>query len=314
MGDLLAGKVAIVTGSGRGIGRAHAFAMAAEGAKVVVNDIGVQKDGTGGTHEPADEVVAQIREQGGEAVASYGSVADFEAARGIIQTALDAFGRLDILVNNAGIFRDILFHQMTEDDWDAIVAVHLKGTFNTCRHAVPLMMEQGYGRIVNTSSSQWRNPEGRSAYGAAKGGIVSLTWDLAWELQNYDISVNAIAPMAMTGSSVSSGPYHDLVTGAGLVRVKQAYEQARPEPEYVSPMVVYLSSELAAGVTGRVFRVGCREDRHLLAPDGDADHLPQLQEGRAVAGGGAQGADTGYGVVLGPQGAAHTRGVGSLGC
>ena len=127
MGDLLAGKVAIVTGSGRGIGRAHAFALAAEGAKVVVNDLGVERDGTGGSSSPADEVVAAIREQGGEAVASYGSVADFEAARGIIQTALDAFGRLDVLVNNAGIFRDILFHEMREEDWDDIVSVHLKG-------------------------------------------------------------------------------------------------------------------------------------------------------------------------------------------
>ena len=256
MGDLLKDRVAIVTGSGRGIGRAHAFAMAAEGAKVVVNDPGVEKDGTGGTHEPADEVVAQIREQGGEAVASYGSVADFEAARGIIQTALDAFGRLDILVNNAGISRSVLFHQMTEDEWDDVIAVHLKGTFNTCRHAVPLMMEQGYGRIVNTASSQWRNPEARAAYGAAKGGIVSLTWDLAWEMQNYDISVNSIAPMALTRGVVSSRGFYDVMADAGLVRVKDAYEQARPEPEYVSPMVVYLSSELAAGVTGRVFRVG----------------------------------------------------------
>ena len=256
MGDLLKDRVAIVTGSGRGIGRAHAFAMAAEGAKVVVNDLGVEKDGTGGTHEPADEVVAQIREQGGEAVASYGSVADFEAARGIIQTALDAFGRLDILVNNAGISRSVLFHQMTEGEWDDVIAVHLKGTFNTCRHAVPLMMEQGYGRIVNTASSQWRNPEARAAYGAAKGGIVSLTWDLAWELQNYDISVNSIAPMALTRGVVSSRGFYDVMADAGLVRVKDAYEQARPEPEYVSPMVVYLSSELAAGVTGRVFRVG----------------------------------------------------------
>ena len=256
MGDLLKDRVAIITGSGRGIGRAHAFAMAAEGAKVVVNDLGVEKDGTGGMHEPADEVVAAIREQGGEAVASYGSVADFEAARGIIQTALDAFGRLDILVNNAGISRSVLFHQMTEDEWDDVIAVHLKGTFNTCRHAVPLMMEQGYGRIVNTASSQWRNPEARAAYGAAKGGIVSLTWDLAWELQNYDISVNSIAPMALTRGVVSSRGFYDVMADAGLVRVKDAYEQARPEPEYVSPMVVYLSSELAAGVTGRVFRVG----------------------------------------------------------
>ena len=256
MGDLLKGKVAIVTGSGRGIGRAHALALAAEGARVVVNDVGVERDGSGGAQAPADEVVAQIREQGGEAAASYDSVADFQAAGRIVQTALDSFGRLDILVNNAGIFRDILFHEMSEGDWDDIIAVHLKGTFNTCRHAIPILMEQGYGRIVNTASSQWRNPEGRAAYGAAKGGIVSLTWDLAWELQNYDISVNAIAPMALTRGSANSGGYHKLVTDAGLARNKQAYEQARPEPEFVSPMVVYLASDLARGVTGRIFRVG----------------------------------------------------------
>jgi NAD(P)-dependent dehydrogenase (short-subunit alcohol dehydrogenase family) len=256
MGDLLKGKVAIVTGSGRGIGRAHALALAAEGARVVVNDVGVERDGSGGAQGPADEVVALIREQGGEAVASYDSVADFQAAGRIIQTAIDSFGRLDILVNNAGIFRDVLFHEMTEGDWDDIIGVHLKGTFNTCRHAIPILMEQGYGRIVNTASSQWRNPEGRAAYGAAKGGIVSLTWDLAWELQNYDISVNAIAPMALTRGSANSGDYHTLVTDAGLVRNKQGYEQARPEPEYVSPMVVYLASDLAQGVTGRIFRVG----------------------------------------------------------
>jgi NAD(P)-dependent dehydrogenase (short-subunit alcohol dehydrogenase family) len=256
MAGLLKGKVAIVTGSGRGIGRAEALALAAEGARVVVNDVGVERDGRGSSNAPADEVVAQIKERGGEAVASYDSVADFRAAGRIIQAALDHFGRLDILVNNAGIFRDVLFHQMSEADWDDIVAVHLKGTFNTCRHAVPVMMRQNYGRIVNTASSQWRNPEGRAAYGAAKGGIVSLTWDLAWEMQNQNISVNAIAPMAATRNVRDSGTYHQLVEGAGLVRKKDPYEQARPGPEFVPPMVVYLASDLAAGVTGLVFRVG----------------------------------------------------------
>ncbi|MFN0071668.1 MAG: SDR family NAD(P)-dependent oxidoreductase [Chloroflexota bacterium] len=256
MGDLLRGKVAIVTGAGRGIGRAEALALAAEGASVVVNDVGSERAGGGGDGGPADETVAEIHKRGGEAVASYESVADYQAAGRIIQMALDVFGRLDVLVNNAGIFRDILFHEMTEDDWDTIVSVHLKGTFNTCHHAVPIMMKQRSGRIVNTASSQWRNPEGRSAYAAAKGGIVSLTYDLAWELRPYNVTVNAIAPMALTRSSANTQDYHDYVTAAGLQRNKPADEANRPEPEFVPPMVVYLATDLAPEVTGCVFRVG----------------------------------------------------------
>lgn len=256
MGDLLQGKVAIVTGAGRGIGRAEALALAAEGASVVVNDVGAERGGGGAERTPADETVATIQEHGGEAVASYDSVADYQAAGRIIQTALDTFGRLDILVNNAGIFRDLLFHEMTEDDWDSIIQVHLKGTFNTCHHAVPIMMQQRSGRIINTASSQWRNPEGRAAYGAAKGGIVSLTWDLAWELRPYGVTVNAIAPMALTRSSANTGNYHNYVTAAGLTRNKPADEANRPEPEFVPPMVVYLATDLAPNVTGCVFRVG----------------------------------------------------------
>jgi len=198
MGEYLKDKVAIVTGSGRGIGRAHAIALAAEGAKVVVNDPGVERNGSGGTQAPADEVVALIRENGGEAVADYHSVADFGQAEALIRTATDNYGRLDIMMNNAGVSRDGLFHQISEADFDTVVGVHLKGTFNTCRHAVPIMMEQGSGRIINTASSQWRNPEGRLIYAAAKGGIVSLTWDLAFELRNHGITVNAVAPMAQT--------------------------------------------------------------------------------------------------------------------
>ncbi|MDA1216177.1 MAG: SDR family NAD(P)-dependent oxidoreductase [Chloroflexi bacterium] len=256
MGAYLRDKVAIITGSGRGIGRAEALAFAAEGAKVVVNDVGVESDGTGGSRSPADDVVAEIKALGGEAVASYDSVAEYDAAGKIIATALDAFGRLDILVNNAAIFSDVLFTDLTEAEWDRMIAVDLKGVFNTCKHAVPVMIEQGYGRIINTASSQWRNPEGRAAYAAAKGGVVSLTWDLAWELRNHGITVNAVAPMAATRGWLQLDSYYENVAAAGLELKKPAYETARPSAEYVPPMVVYLASDLASNVNGRVFRIG----------------------------------------------------------
>ena len=233
-GNRLAGKVAIVTGSGRGIGRAHAIALAAEGAMVVVNDPGVERTGAGGSAAPADDTVAFIRENGGEAVANYNSVADYEEAGQIVRTALDAYGRLDILVNNAGIAREGLFHRITPEDFAAVVGTHLKGTFNTCHHAVPLLMEQRSGRIVNTASSQWRNPEGRAAYGAAKGGIVSLTWDLAFELRYHNVTVNAIAPMAQTRGFVNYR-HPEALAEAGIPAKKAGDELAanRPGGEHV---------------------------------------------------------------------------------
>ncbi len=257
MGNLLAGRTAIVTGSGRGIGREHAIALAEEGASVVVNDIGVERDGSGGSHAPADEVVALIRERGGNAVPSYDDVSDYAAAGNLVQSAIDNFGRLDILVNNAGSFQYRLFHELTEAEWDGLMDVHLFGTFNTCHHAAPLMMAQRYGRIINTASSQWRNPEGRANYGAAKGAIVSLTWALAFELRNYNITVNAIAPMAAT-RGFGDNSYRDMLASAGLDRKKDPAEQGanRAGPEFVSPAVVFLASDNAAGVNGIVFRVG----------------------------------------------------------
>lgn len=259
MGERLKGRVAIVTGGGRGIGRAHALALAAEGAKVVVNDVGAERNGAGFSQAPADQVVSEIRSKGGEAVASHNSVADFQAARRIVQTATDHYGRLDVLVNNAGIFWHFLIHEMPEEAWDRVIGVHLKGTFSMCRHAVPIMMKQRYGRIINTTSSQWRNPEGRANYGAAKGGIVSLTWDLAFELRDYGITANAVAPLADThrGSEPQS-THAETLKRAGLTRKKAADEQGdeRAAPEFVSPIVVYLATEQASNVNGLVFRAG----------------------------------------------------------
>ncbi len=257
MGDRLKGKVALVTGSGRGIGREEALALSAEGACLVINDYGVDLEGADPTPDPAERVVAEIREKGGKAVANTDSVADFQGAKRMVQAALDNFGRLDILVNNAGISQHLLFLDMTEADWDIMIAVHLKGTFNTCRHAAEVMRDQGYGRIINTASSQWRNPEARSSYAAAKGGIVSLTWDLAWELRNYGITCNAIAPMGQTRMYQAAGAFHEVMTKAGLLRAKRLDEiEDRPGPEFVPPMVVYLASDLAPQVTGCIFRVG----------------------------------------------------------
>ena len=256
-GERLEGKVAVVTGAGRGIGRAHAIALAAEGARVLVNDPGVERDGSGGAVAPADEVVALIRENGGEAAANYNSVADYEQAGRIIGDAVDAYGRIDILVNNAGISRDGFFHEIGPEDFAAVVGTHLKGTFNTCRHAVPLMMAQRSGRIINTASSQWRNPEGRAAYGAAKGGIVSLTWDLAFELRYHNITVNAIAPMAQTRGFLNYNHPQKLAE-AGIPAKKATDElaSARPGGEHVSPLVVWLASDAASHVNGCVFRAG----------------------------------------------------------
>jgi NAD(P)-dependent dehydrogenase (short-subunit alcohol dehydrogenase family) len=241
---LLAGRVAIVTGAGRGVGRAVALELAREGAKVVVNDPGVALDGAATNERPADEVVREIRAAGGEAAPSYDSVADFAAAERIVKLAAETFGAVDVLVNNAGIIRDRTLFKMSEEDFDAVVAVHLKGTFNMCRHAAPRMRERGYGRIVNmTSAAGFKGNFGQTNYSAAKAGIVGLTLTLALELQRYGITVNAFAPRATTRMTGAIPSAHDPVK-------KRGEDTA---PEHNAPLVVYLASEQAAGVTGQVF-------------------------------------------------------------
>ena len=198
MGARLQDRVAIVTGAGRGLGRSVALLLASEGAAVVVNDLGTSVDGAGSSASPADSVVREIRDAGGSAVPSHLSVAQFQSAGEIVQTAVDEFGRLDILCNAAGILRDRMVFNMTEEEWDAILGVHLYGAFNMVRNSVPHMIEQHYGRIVLFSSSSGLGVAGQANYAAAKEGMVGLARSLAAELSQYGITVNAVYPGADT--------------------------------------------------------------------------------------------------------------------
>ena len=239
---LLQGKVAVVTGSGRGVGRGIALALAREGAKVVINDVGCEVDGRGSAQDPAAQVVKEIKALGGDAAPNYDSVASFSGAENIIKTAVEKFGRIDILVNNAGIVRDRSIGKMSEEDFDAVLAVHLKGTFNCGRHAIPLMRDQGYGRIINiTSSAGLRGNFGQSNYGAAKAGIMGLTLVWVIELGKYGVTVNAMAPAGLTRM-------------VGTIPGMEGKEPP-PEmnPELNGPMVAFLASEKAAHVNGQIF-------------------------------------------------------------
>ncbi|HVN87405.1 MAG TPA: SDR family NAD(P)-dependent oxidoreductase [Candidatus Binatia bacterium] len=239
---LLQGKVAVVTGAGRGIGRAIALGLAKEGAKVVINDVGCDVDGRGGAEDPAQQVVNEIKALGSDAVPNYDSVADFTAAENIIKTAVDKFGRIDILVNNAGIVRDRSVVKMTEDDFDAVIAVHLKGTFNCGRHALPLMKEQNFGRIINiTSSAGLRGNFGQSNYGAAKAGIMGLTLVWAIEMEKYGVTVNAMAPAALTRMSGT------------IPGINKDNPPPEMDPALNAPMIAYLASDKAAHVNGQIF-------------------------------------------------------------
>jgi len=258
MAKKLAGKSGVVTGAGRGIGREIALAMASQGANVVVVDPGVARDGSGGTTNAADEVVAEIRKSGGTAIPSYNSVADFKAAEEIVKSCVNTFGRIDFLVNCAGILRERMIWNMSEEEWDAVISVHLKGTFNCCRHASVYMRQQRFGRIVNFTSDAWRGTVGQCNYGAAKGGIVSLTRAIARELGRYGVTCNAVAPVAATRMTMTEEVKAGLKKRleAGLI-TKEQYESfaSMGGPEYIPPMIMYLVSDAAANINGQVFHV-----------------------------------------------------------
>ena len=255
---LLEGKVAIVTGAGRGIGREEALLMARHGAKVVVNDLGGHFDGTGQSRSPAEDVVKEIRAAGGEAVANFESVTDFKSAKRIIDCAIDNFGKLNIVVNNAGILRDRMIFNMSEEDFDAVVAVHLKGTFNMARHACNYWREQHKagnllnGRLINTSSdSGLLGNAGQSNYGTAKAAVATMAIIMDREMSRYGVAINAIAPVARTRLTIDATPQT-----AATMPTPKAGEVDPFSPAHVAPLVAWLASDDAKDVHGEVFRVG----------------------------------------------------------
>jgi len=256
MGERLKGKNAVVTGSGRGVGRAIALGLSAEGARVVINDIGVALDGKGQNKSVADAVVNEIKKKGGEAVANYDSVSTWDSAERIVNTCIDSFGRIDILVNNAGFLRDRMIFNMTNEEWSSVIDVMLNGTFYCSRHASVLMRKQSYGRIINVTSDAWRGTVGHVNYGAAKAGIVGLTRALARELGRYGVTSNAIAPVASTRMTDNE----ETVAGLrqrlekGLI-TKEYFDKITnwPPAEGAAPMAVYLATEEAANINGSVF-------------------------------------------------------------
>ncbi len=245
----LDGKVAIVTGAGRGIGREHALSLAAHGALVVVNDLGGNVDGSGGDLSPAQQVVAEIEGMGGQAIANGDDISSWEGAQRLINAAVETFGDLHALVNNAGILRDRMLTNMTEAEWDAVIKVHLKGTFAPARWAASYWRDQVKagkavdGRIINTTSVSgiYGNP-GQTNYGAAKAGIASFTNIAAMELSRYGVTVNAVAPVALTRMTEGLGPAPET----------DADREAR-SPRWIAPIVTWLASAESRGVTGRVF-------------------------------------------------------------
>ena len=254
MSGICDGRVVIVTGAGRGLGRAHALELAAQGARVVVNDLGCELDGSGSGSGPAGEVVAEIRGAGGEAVANGDDVADFDGAARMVASALDAFGRLDVVVNNAGFVRDRMFANAAEDEWDAVVRVHLKGHFAVARHAAAHWRDQAKAgeavdaRIINTSSGAGiLGSVGQAAYSAAKAGIATLTLVQAAELGRYGVTANALCPAART--RMTEGVFTEM-----MAAVEDGAFDAMA-PENVSPLVAWLASAQSAHVTGRVFEV-----------------------------------------------------------
>ena len=274
MSGICDGRVVIVTGAARGLGRAHALELARQGAKVVVNDVGAELDGSGGSTGPAAEVVDEIVELGGEGVVNADDVADFAGAKHLVEHALEAFGRLDAVVNNAGIVRDRMFANAAEDEWDAVVRVHLKGHFAVARHAAAHWRDQAKAgeavdaRIINTSSGAGiLGSVGQAAYSAAKGGIATLTLVQAAELSRYGITANALAPAART--RMTEGAFAEMMAEVG----PDAFDAM--DPANVSPLVAWLASADSRDVTGRMFEV---EGGKIGVADG-WQHGPTVDKG-----------------------------------
>jgi len=251
----LTGRSAIVTGGGRGIGREVSLYLAAEGANVVVVDPGGARDGSGADSSPADEVAKEIKTLGREAVPCYESVTDFAAAERIVALCKGTFGRVDILFNGAGVLRERMLFNMSEEEWDTVILVHLKGTFNMCRHACAVMREQKYGRIINVTSDAWRGTVGQCNYGAAKGGIVSLTRAIAREMGRLGVTCNALAPLAATRMTMDEGVKAGMKKRleAGII-TQERYDEimAMPGPRYIAPAAAWLASDAAADFNGQV--------------------------------------------------------------
>jgi len=256
MGDRLKGRNAVVTGAGRGIGRGVAMALAEEGANVVVNGV-TRTPEEGSDLAPADAVVAEIKKLGGTAIAKYGDVSSFQTAEELVKACVDNFGRIDILCNIAGIDKPRMIWNMSEEEWDVVVGVHLKGAFNLIRHAAPLMREQRYGRIINCVSEAFLGGPSHLNYAAAKGGIVTLTYGTAREMGRYGVTCNAFVPRAWTRMTASE----EVIEGvkkriaAGLMPPDQVERMMveLAEPSYFALFIAYLASEAAADVNGQVF-------------------------------------------------------------